>query len=61
MTTPIAEAKKVIESLPQDSTYDEIIRELIFDKMIKKGLEDSKNNKTISNREMKNRIKQLIF
>ena len=58
MTIPIVEAKKVIESLPQDSTYDEIIRELIFGKMIKKGLEDSKNNKTISNQEMKNRIKQ---
>ena len=58
MTTPIVEAKKVIESLPQDSTYDEIKEKLVFDKMIKKGLEDSKNSKTISNQEMKNRIKQ---
>ncbi len=58
MTAPIIEAKKVIEAMPQDSSYDEIIRELAFDKMIKQGLEDSKNNNTISNEEMKNKISQ---
>ena len=41
-TVPIIEAKRVIETLPQDSSYDDIIRELIFDKMIKNGLQDSK-------------------
>ena len=56
MTAPIIEAKKVIETLPQDSSYDEIIRELAFDRMIKNGLEDSKNNNTISNEDMKKKI-----
>lgn len=58
MVAPIQEAKKIIGSLPQDSSYDEIIKELIFDKMIKNGLKDSKNNNTISNEEMKNKIEQ---
>jgi hypothetical protein len=58
MTAPITQAKKIINSLPQDSSYDEIIAELVFDKMIKNGLDDSKKSKTISNGEMKNKINQ---
>ena len=58
MTIPIAMAKNIIDSLPTDTSYDEIIKELAFDRMIKKGLEDSKNGKTISNQEMEHRIKQ---
>ncbi|MEA3228275.1 MAG: hypothetical protein U9P38_04295 [Campylobacterota bacterium] len=58
MTAPTTMAKNIIKSLPTDSSYDEIIKELAFDRMIKKGLEDSKNDKTISNKEMEHRIKQ---
>jgi hypothetical protein len=58
MTAPITMAKNIIESLPTDTSYDEIIKELTFDRMIRKGLEDSKNGKTISSKEMELRIKQ---
>ncbi len=58
MTAPKQEMKKIIDSLPDDSSYDEILKELAFDRMIQKGLKDSKENKTISNDEMKNKIKQ---
>ncbi len=58
MTAPKQEAKKVIDSLPEDASYDEILKELAFDRMIQRGLKDSSENKTISNQEMKNRIKQ---
>ena len=58
MTAPTIMAKNIINSLPTDSSYDEIIKELAFDRMIKKGLEDSKNGKTISSKEMETRIKQ---
>jgi len=58
MTAPITMAKNIINSLPTDTSYDEIIKELAFDRMIKKGLEDSKNGKTISSKEMELRIKQ---
>ncbi len=58
MTAPKKQIKKIIDSLPEDSSYDEIIKELAFHKMIEKGLADSKNNKLISNEEMKKRIKK---
>ena len=58
MTIVKQSAKKVIDSLPDDASYDEILKELAFNRMIEKGLKDSKNGKTISNEEMKQKIKQ---
>ena len=58
MTAPKLEAKRVIDSLPEDTSYDEILIELAFDRMIQRGLKDSQENKTIANEEMANRIKQ---
>ena len=48
---------RIIKEQPDDSTYDEILRELAFAKMIKKGLDDSDRGRIISNEEMKQRIK----
>ncbi len=47
----------IIQALPDDSTYDEILKELAFHRMVEKGLDDSRKGKTISNEEMKRRIK----
>ncbi len=58
MTIAKQSAKKVIDSLHGDTSYDEILKELAFNRMIKRGLEDSKSGKTISNEEMKQKIKQ---
>ena len=58
MTAPKQESKKIIDSLPEDTSYDEILKELAFDRMIQRGLKDSSENKTISNQEMQNRINQ---
>ena len=58
MTAPKLEAKKIIDSLPEDTSYDEILKELAFDRMIQRGLKDSGENKIISNQDMANRIKQ---
>jgi len=58
MIAPRINAKNIIDSLPEDSSYDEILKELAFDRMIERGLTDSKNGKTISNDEMKHRLKQ---
>jgi hypothetical protein len=46
----------VIQSQPEDATYEEILRELAFEQMIASGLKDSREGKTISNDEMKRRI-----
>jgi len=48
---------KIIQEQPDDYSYDEILRELAFARMIERGLEDFKANRTISNDEMKQRIK----
>ena len=51
-------AQKIIQSLPDDSSYDEILKELAFAKMIEQGLDNSANNRVITNEEMKQKIVQ---
>ncbi|MGD0077303.1 MAG: hypothetical protein ABSB91_01605 [Sedimentisphaerales bacterium] len=48
---------EIINDLPDDSTYDEILRELAFRRMVERGLKNSNEGKTISNIEMERRIK----
>lgn len=48
---------EVIQSLPEDATYEEIMRELAFERMVERGLNDSRNNRAISNEEMGHRIR----
>ncbi len=51
-------SKKIIDSLPEDASYEEILRELAFDTMIQRGLDDDENGKLISNKDMENIISQ---
>lgn len=55
-TTVKEQMVEVINSQPMDSTYDEIMRELAFQRMINRGLEDSRQQRTISNVDMLRRI-----
>jgi predicted transcriptional regulator len=48
---------EIINELPDDSTYDEILRELAFRRMVEQGLKNSNEGKTIDNDEMERRIK----
>jgi hypothetical protein len=48
---------KVVLSQPDDATYDEIMRELVFAKMVDRGLEDVRAARIISNDEMAERIR----
>ena len=47
---------QIIQDQPEDSTYDEILRELAFARMIDRGLKDSRANNIFSNEEMEHRI-----
>lgn len=47
---------KIIEDQPEDSSYDEILRELVFARSVERGLSDSDVGRTIGNNEMKHRI-----
>jgi len=57
VATPKEQMVKVIEAQPEDSSYDEILRELAFARMIDRGLADSDTGRTISNQEMQERIR----
>ena len=48
--------QEIIESQPDDASYDDIIRELAFERMISKGLKDAREDQFISNEEMNHRI-----
>ena len=48
--------KEVIEAQPDDAIYEEIMRELAFERMIRRGLEDVRSGRVISNEELKQRI-----
>ena len=47
---------QLVQQQPDDSSYDEIIRELAFHLMIERGLKDSDEGRTISNKEMEARL-----
>lgn len=57
MSTAIDQVKQILESQPGDSSYDELLRELAFKRMINKGIDDASNRDVISNEDMENRIK----
>ncbi|HEB70374.1 MAG TPA: hypothetical protein ENI88_12250 [Desulfobulbus sp.] len=48
---------KVVLSLPEDASYDEIMRELAFERMVDRGMEDVYAGRVISNDEMAGRIR----
>lgn len=48
---------KAIEAQPDDSTAEEIVRELILHQMVLEGLEDVRDGKVISHEEIGERIK----
>ncbi len=48
---------KVIKEQPDDSSFDEILRELAFTKMIEQGLKDSDANRVTSHEQLGKRIK----
>ena len=56
MVTAKEQITELVQRQPDDSSYDEIIRELAFHLMIKRGLKDSDEGRTISNEEMQGRI-----
>jgi hypothetical protein len=57
MSTVKEELTRLIEGQPDDSSREEIVRELAFHVMVERGLADSEAKRTISNEEMERRIR----
>jgi len=47
---------RLIQDQPEDSSFEEIVRELAFATMVERGLADSDADRTISHEEMGRRI-----
>jgi predicted transcriptional regulator len=55
----LTDKDRMIETLrrqPEDSSYDELLKELAFARMVERGLEDLREGRTISNEEMRQKI-----
>lgn len=57
MSTAKDQFREIISRQPDDSSYDEIVRELAFELMVQRGLKDSDEGRTISNEQLQQRIK----
>jgi predicted transcriptional regulator len=47
---------EIIGRQPEDSSYDEILRELAFARMVQRGLDDSDAGRTSSDDDMKRKL-----
>lgn len=57
MSTVKEELTRLIQGQPDDSSREEIVRELAFHVMVERGIADSDAKRTISNDEMGRRIR----
>lgn len=57
MATAKEEFTRLIEGQPEDSSREEILRELAFHVMVQRGLADADAQRTIPNEEMQRRIR----
>lgn len=57
MVTAKDELKQLLEQQPEDSSSEELVRELAFHVMVQRGLADSDAGRTISNEDMEHRIR----
>ena len=57
MSTAKDELKALLESQPDDSSAEDLVRELAFHLMVQRGLADSDAGRVVSNEEMGRRIR----
>lgn len=57
MSAAKEELTRLIQGQPDDSSREEIVRELAFHVMVERGLADSDAKRTVSNDEMGRRIR----
>ena len=60
MKTAKQKAIEVIQSLPEDSSYDDIMEKLYFIQKVEAGLKDIEEGRTIPHEEVKKRIAKRL-
>ena len=58
MATPKQDLLRLLQEQPDDSSREELVRELAFSLMVERGLADSDARRVISDDEMAHRIRQ---
>ena len=56
MNTAKEETIKIIENMPDDCSYSDIMAEIYFKKKVEQGLKDIEEGKTITHSELKSRM-----
>lgn len=49
--------REVIEAQPEDASYEEIMRELAFERMVERGLTDARSGRSVSHEDALRRIR----
>lgn len=49
--------RAIVDDQPEDASYEEILRELAFDRMVERGLRDVRANRVLSNHEAAQKIR----
>ncbi len=57
MSTAKDDLTRIVQAQPEDSSPEEIVRELAFHVMVERGLADSDAKRTVSNKDMARRIR----
>lgn len=50
--------RELLDAQPDDASYDEILRELAFERMVDRGMSDVRKGRVVSNEEMGERIRR---
>ena len=49
--------RAIVDDQPDDASYEEILRELAFDRMVERGLRDVRAGRVLNNREAAQKIR----
>ncbi len=49
--------RAIVDDQPEDASYEEILRELAFDRMVERGLRDVRAGRVLSNHEAAEKIR----
>ncbi|MCX7110148.1 MAG: hypothetical protein NTX45_08475 [Proteobacteria bacterium] len=55
--TPKSVIHSIVDAQPDDASFDEILRELTFNRMVEKGLADSRAGRVVSEEDALRRVK----
>ena len=58
MSTAKELVREVVETQPDDASYEEIIRALTFERMVSRGMKDVRANRIIDGKELVQRIRK---